>query len=47
MAALPRCAYRDRVFPDDLTSSWLYYCWCIVREEADLAGLRIHDLRHS
>ena len=47
VAALPRCGDRDRVFPDDLTSSRLYYFWCIVREEAELAGLRIHDLRHS
>ena len=47
VASLPRCEDCDRVFPDDLTSSRLYYVWRIVREEAGLAGLRIHDLRHS
>ena len=47
VASLPRSENRDRVFPDDLTSSRLYYLWRIVREEAELAGLRIHDLRHS
>ena len=47
VASLPWREDSDREFPDDLTSSRLYYCWFIVRKEAGLAGLRIHDLRHS
>ena len=47
IAALPRIDGRDRVFPDDLTSARLHVFWCGIREEAGLAGLRIHDLRHS
>lgn len=47
VASLPRTVDRDRVFPEDLTSSRLYTFWCGVREEAGLSGLRIHDLRHS
>ena len=47
MASLPRSEDSDRLFPDDLTSSRLGYFWRIVRREAGLAGLRIHDLRHA
>ena len=47
VAALPRSEDSDQLFPDDLTSSRLGYFWRIVREEAGLAGLRIHDLRHA
>ena len=47
LAALPRIDGSDRVFPDDLTSARLHVFWCGIREEAGLAGLRIHDLRHS
>ena len=43
VASLPRSDDSDRVFPEDLTSSRLYYFWCIVREEVGLAGVRIHD----
>ncbi len=37
----------ERVFPEDLTSHRLYKFWCVVREEAGLPGLRIHDYRHT
>ncbi len=47
VASLPRIGERDRVFPENLTSSRLYTFWCGIREEAGLHGLRIHDLRHS
>ena len=47
IAALPKREGKDRVFPDDLTSSRLYVFWTGVWEEAGLRGVRIHDLRHS
>ena len=47
VAALPRADGAERVFPDDLTSSRLYTFWRGVREEAELPGVRIHDMRHS
>ena len=47
VASLPRIEGRDRVFPEDLTSSRLYTFWRTVREEAGLPGVRIHDMRHS
>ena len=47
LAALPRPEGRERVFPDDLTSSRLYTYWTGVREEADLPSVRIHDLRDT
>ena len=45
--ALPRSEGRDRVFPEDLTSTRLYTVWVRVRDEAGLPGLRIHDCRHT
>ena len=47
VASLPWSEDGDRLFPDDLTSSRLGYFWRIVREEAGLAGLCIHHLRHA
>ena len=45
--ALPRSEGRDRVFPEDLTSTRLYTFWVGVSDEAGLPGLRIHDFRHT
>ena len=47
LAALHRPQGRDGVFPEDLTSQRLYAFWVVVREEAGLPGLRIHDCRHT
>ena len=47
VAALPRRDGAARVFPEDLTSARLYTFWVGIREEAGLAGLRIHDARHT
>ena len=47
LAALPRSGESGRVFPEDLTWSRLNAVWRIVREEAGLPGLRIHDCRHT
>lgn len=47
LAALPRREGDERVFPDDLTSARLYGFWCVVREDAGLQGVRIHDARHT
>ena len=45
--ALPMREGKDRVFPGDLNSHRLYMFWVEVRAEANLQGVRIHDLRHS
>lgn len=29
------------------TNGWLQRFWCRVRAEADLSGVRLHDLRHT
>lgn len=47
LAALPRPEDAERVFPEDLTYHRLYRFWVGVRGEAGLAGLRIHDCRHT
>jgi len=47
LAALPRAEEAARVFPKNLTTGRLYRFWVGVREEAGLAGLRIHDCRHT
>ena len=47
VAALPRVENAERVFPKNLTSDCLYRFWTGVRDEAGLAGLRIHDCRHT
>ena len=47
VAMMQRREGGARVFPDDLTSAKLYTFWCAVREEAGLAGVRIHDTRHT
>ena len=36
-----------RVVPEDPTSARLYSFWVGIREEAGLAGLCIHDARHT
>ena len=47
VASLSRRVGEERVFADDLTSSRFYMFRTGVREEADLQGVRIHDLRHT
>ena len=47
LSELPRPQRRERVFPEDLTSTRLYTFWVGVRDEAGLPGLRIHDCRHT
>ena len=47
LAALPRHEGDERVFPRDLTSARLYNFWCVVRQDAGLHGVRIHDARHT
>ena len=47
LAELPRAEEATRVFPEDLTSARLYTFWVGIRDEAGLAGLRIHDCRHT
>ncbi len=47
VGALPRADGAERVFPEVLASHRLYMLWCVVREEAGLPGLRIHDCRHT
>ena len=47
IASLPRLKGTNRVFPESLTPARLHTFWCGIRAEAGLAGLRIHDLRHT
>ena len=47
LTSLPRHEGDERVFPEDLTSARLYSFWCVVREDAGLQGVRIHDARHT
>ena len=47
LAELPRDKGSARVFPENLTSDRLYLFWVRIREQAGLAGLRIHDCRHT
>ena len=47
LAALPRHEDGERMFPEDLTSARLYNFWCVVRQDAGLQGVRIHDARHT
>ncbi len=47
LAALPRAEEAARVFPGNLTPGRFYRFWVGIREEAGLAGLRIHDCRHT
>ena len=47
VASLPRRGGDERVFPAELTSSRLYTVWSRLRAEAELGGVRIHDLRHT
>ena len=47
LTALPRHGGDERVFPRELTSAKLYNFWCVVRQDAGLQGVRIHDARHT
>jgi len=47
LAALPRIGESGRIFPEDLDWSRINAVWRAVREDAGLAGLRIHDARHT
>ncbi len=47
LAAIPRREGDGRVCPEDLTSGKLYNFWCVVRQDAGLQGVRIHDARHT
>ena len=47
VASFPGREDDELVFPDDLTSDRLYRTWTLLRAEAGLDCVRIHDLRHS
>lgn len=50
LTATPRIEGNDFIFPSPVTgrpSASLYFPWDRIRKRADLADVRLHDLRHS